>query len=157
MSNCRQYAKIFIISPEFVLLLGSIGILVFRPTWAEVVGNRIDATTDYFNAALLAPFAICYWTFETVKQVLFPEKDQDDLLHKFQIYSEVRAVCNVALSYAVIFVILGILSALKLIPYNQNFSNFILLVSVAGSFTVAVTCWLAHLEINEIFAKNRQQ
>lgn len=148
-----SYARSFVISPEFALLVTATWIIICHPGLVNAVSMRIDTTTDYFKAALLAPFGVGYWTFQTVKEVLFPVKDKKEVLQKHPAYCDVRIVCNVALVYAILFIVLGLAAMPKMDCPFPGLPNFILIVSVLGSFIVAVTCYFAHLNINEIFCE----
>lgn len=148
-----SHVRSLFISPEFVLLVVAVLIIIYRSSWVNTVSTRIDTSTDYFKAALLAPFGIGYWTLQTVNEVLFPAKDKKEVLQKHPDYYNIRVVCNMALFYAILFIILGVAAALKMTPAIPGLPNFLLLVAVLGAFIVGLTCYFARLKINEIFCE----
>jgi hypothetical protein len=148
-----SYLRSFLLSPEFLLLLAASGVVAIKPSCVQTISGKIRATSEYAEWASLAPIAVCIWTFGLIKNILFPAKDEAGKLQKHPEYSEVRIVCNVAYCYALFFAALGICAAVNVGPPKEGMPMFMLLVAVLGSLIVGLSCWQAHLKIDEIFCE----
>ena len=156
MKRLGEYARTFVISPEFVVVLVAAGLLAFAPSLLDGFRDLLKVTAEVAKWVALVPVCLLALTFTNVRKILFPEKDSKDLLHGWEDYWRLRIICNVALTYAILFVVIGV-AAWLLDPVYDGFGFILTLSAVTGAGITFLTVFGAELRMNEEFASWRAQ
>ena len=143
--------RIFFISPEFVVLLGSIMIYLI---WGESLDNfikDIQFNSDVVKTFLVAPGAIFWWIFSKGNAFLQRDTENGKVLVQWDKYEDLKKCFAVGFIYAVFSLIVCGIAA---ITYQHSalhvisFTCGLLILSI-----VAISFYFAEGEIKDIIAK----
>lgn len=147
------YAFTFIISFEFVLILGFAVTLFLAPSFSHELESQLKLPDDTKKWISLVPVSLLALTIKTVRSLIFPTKDATTALQKWPGYRDFRVVCNVAIVYAITFSLIGV--AAWILPPEILSNNGLLIsaTSVVGSGITYVSVLFAEIKVNEVFAE----
>jgi hypothetical protein len=99
---------------------------------------------------MLLPAGLCSWSFVEAKLLLFPDGEHSKILHKWSDYKKLKIHFWVALIYAVLFLVLGLLPLFINDGLNTGIGFIMFFCGVAGELIVAFSIYSAQISVKEI-------
>ena len=150
MKKITEFVRLLLIGPEFVILLAGV---VLEYQFSGGIARWISGSSppdEVIKHLALLPAAAAGWMFLSGRTLLFPEKDAKQLLQSWPDYWKMRIGFDVALIYAIVFAVLGLIAWAMDWKAGKSFPYACLATSLIGAGTCFVTVYRAQQIVNEI-------
>lgn len=148
----KEFIRTFFISFEFVTILFSIFVYILFGEVLENLLKTIALNEDMLKYILPIPVAIFCWIFKDGGKFLLRDTEYAKILVHLEEYKKLKICFYVGFIYAVSSLIICIISAVtyqKTALHTIAFCCGVLVLSI-----VAISFYLAHGEIKDIFVKS---
>lgn len=150
MTKVTEFLRLFLIGPEFAILLGG-ALLEYQ--FGDGIARWISGSSppdEIVKHLALLPAAAAGWMFFSGRTLLFPEKDTKQSLQSWPEYWKLRIGFDVALVYAIVFAVLGLIAWGMDWKAGKSIAYICLGTSIIGAGTCFVTVYRAQQVVNEI-------
>lgn len=139
------------VSPEFLVLISGIALLMFCPSWFLWLSQRIGHQAELLKYFGLLSAGLVVYDSKTAKDILFPNADKKTILQNWPFYWKLKCGVAVGFLYGTAFAVAGLGSLLFDWQSPAPVHSAMLITSVIGALTVSATLYLAQIKIEELF------
>ncbi|KGC61455.1 hypothetical protein [Burkholderia pseudomallei] len=149
MKKITEVARVFFISPEFLLVVIGVAIQMLLAKSVDHVITEINISDDFLKWAIAIPGALLCWSLVSGRKLLFPEKDKKSILQKWPDYWILKICFHVALAWNLIFVLISIYAWTGDWKHPSADHFISLAISIIGSAMCSFSIYNAQTRVEE--------
>lgn len=149
MKKITEVARVFFISPEFLLVVIGVAIQMLLAKSVDHVITEINISDDFLKWSIAIPGALLCWSLVSGRKLLFPEKDKKSILQKWPDYWILKICFHVALAWNLIFVLISIYAWTGDWKHPSADHFISLAISIIGSAMCSFSIYNAQTRVEE--------
>jgi hypothetical protein len=147
--------RFFFISLETLVVL--VGLIVELQYSSQILSfvvsiNPPDGALSYLT---MLPVVLCGWNFASGRKLLFPQKDQSNVLLEWPDFWRLKAGFTAALAWSVVFAAISIVTSLSDWKVPTSMAWISLAVSTAGAAICSLSIYNAQTNVEEALGRLR--
>ncbi|GEM_PF-4193087 len=150
MSSIFDIIRRTVISPEFLVTIFAILIIILKPNFLLLISKALSEAPDGVKYIALVPVGITFWCLKQSKTILFPSEDAQGLLQNWPNFRYLKTRVLIGIVYQGFFCVSGVLVWITVPKFDNYWSVVVIGMAIIGSVVGAATFYLASLNVAEM-------